>query len=285
MPTTNDIYLQRFDGVKWAEQLGFIRVADIHSATAKKILFNTPVTDSECSMLITQRGSGACKGLIIQQTSGFTVTNIFEVQNSAGNNFFSVGPDGSYRGNNGSSSGIFTIGQGGAGPYLKLNFNGGNAFRVGYDNDQFYIYQETSSLRRLVISDSGYVGIGASTDPGARLQISSGGAAIIGVIVKGYASQSANLQEWQDSAAAVLVSIDSSGKLTVGDISVAGGTISATTTTLGLFGATAVAQPTTGITAASFVANTSAIADDTATWDGYTVGQIVAALRTVGLLA
>jgi hypothetical protein len=45
------------------------------------------------------------------------------------------------------------------------------------------------------------------------------------------------------------------------------------------------AQATTGITAATFAANTSGIVDDSATWDGYTIGQVVAALRAVALLA
>lgn len=54
---------------------------------------------------------------------------------------------------------------------------------------------------------------------------------------------------------------------------------------IGLFGATAVAQPTTGIAAAAFVANTSGISDDTATFGGYTLGQIVAALQSLGALA
>lgn len=49
--------------------------------------------------------------------------------------------------------------------------------------------------------------------------------------------------------------------------------------------ATPVVQPTTAVAAATFVANTSAIANDTATFDGYTIGQIVKALRNIGLLA
>ncbi len=49
--------------------------------------------------------------------------------------------------------------------------------------------------------------------------------------------------------------------------------------------ATPIIQPTTAISSASFVANTSAIANDTATFDGYTIGQIVKALRNIGLLA
>jgi hypothetical protein len=54
---------------------------------------------------------------------------------------------------------------------------------------------------------------------------------------------------------------------------------------IGFWNATPVVQPTTGISAGSFVANTSGISDDTATFDGYTIGQVVAALRQIGLLA
>lgn len=45
-----------------------------------------------------------------------------------------------------------------------------------------------------------------------------------------------------------------------------------------------IAQPTTAIAAATFVANTSGIVNDTATFDGYTIGQIVKSLRNLGLL-
>lgn len=54
---------------------------------------------------------------------------------------------------------------------------------------------------------------------------------------------------------------------------------------LSLWNATPIVQPTTAITAATFVANTSGIVDDTATFDGYTIGQIVKALRNIGALA
>jgi hypothetical protein len=59
----------------------------------------------------------------------------------------------------------------------------------------------------------------------------------------------------------------------------------ATTQKLSFWNATPVVQPTTAIAASTFVANTSAIANDTATFDGYTIGQIVKALRTLGILA
>jgi hypothetical protein len=54
---------------------------------------------------------------------------------------------------------------------------------------------------------------------------------------------------------------------------------------IGIWNATPIVQPTTSVAAATFVANTSAIADDTATFDGYTIGQVVKALRNFGLLA
>lgn len=61
--------------------------------------------------------------------------------------------------------------------------------------------------------------------------------------------------------------------------------VSATLNKIGFWNATPIVQPTTAIAAATFVANTSLIANDTATFDGYTIGQVVKALRNAGLLA
>lgn len=56
-------------------------------------------------------------------------------------------------------------------------------------------------------------------------------------------------------------------------------------TNLGFYNAAVIAQPTNAGAAAAFVANTSLIANDTATFDGYTIGQVVKALRNLGILA
>lgn len=55
---------------------------------------------------------------------------------------------------------------------------------------------------------------------------------------------------------------------------------------VGWFGATAIAQPTTAIAAATFVQvdTTTAVSTDS-TFDGYTLKQVVKALRNLGLLA
>lgn len=66
------------------------------------------------------------------------------------------------------------------------------------------------------------------------------------------------------------------------------GTKIATTTDqkIGFFNkAPVIQQTTTSQTAAAFVANTSGIVDDTATWGGYTIGDLVAILKAFGLIA
>jgi hypothetical protein len=59
----------------------------------------------------------------------------------------------------------------------------------------------------------------------------------------------------------------------------------ATSQKLGFWNTAPVVQPTTANAAATLVPNTSGIVDDTATFDGYTIGQVVKALRNMGLLA
>jgi len=59
----------------------------------------------------------------------------------------------------------------------------------------------------------------------------------------------------------------------------------AITEKLSFWNATPIVQPTTSVAASTFVANTSMILNDTATFDGYTIGQVVKALRNIGLLA
>ncbi len=77
-----------------------------------------------------------------------------------------------------------------------------------------------------------------------------------------------------------------SGTSTFNNVEITGnaGIGNAATDTIGFYGATKIARPTTAVTAAAFAANTSGIANDTATYGGYTMGQVVAALKNLGLL-
>jgi hypothetical protein len=59
----------------------------------------------------------------------------------------------------------------------------------------------------------------------------------------------------------------------------------ATTQKLGFWNKSPVVQPTTAISAATFVADSGGSIHPTSTFDGYTIAQVVAALRSVGILA
>lgn len=87
-------------------------------------------------------------------------------------------------------------------------------------------------------------------------------------------------------------SISTAGNLTAADafnIAVGTGTGTkigtATTQKLAFWNKAPIVQPTNAIAAAAFVANTSGITNDTATFGGYTIGQIAAALIATGILA
>jgi hypothetical protein len=54
---------------------------------------------------------------------------------------------------------------------------------------------------------------------------------------------------------------------------------------IAFWNATPIVRPDTSVTASTFVSNTSMILNDSATFDGYTIGQVVKALRNMGLLA
>jgi hypothetical protein len=77
------------------------------------------------------------------------------------------------------------------------------------------------------------------------------------------------------------------GTSTFNNVEVTGnaGIGNAATDTIGFYGATKIAQPTTSVTAATFVASTGTAVNDASTFDGYTLGKVVKALRNLGLLA
>lgn len=57
------------------------------------------------------------------------------------------------------------------------------------------------------------------------------------------------------------------------------------TDTIGFYGATKIVRPTTAITGATAVAGSGTAVTEDSTFDGYTVAQVVKALRNLGLLA
>lgn len=59
----------------------------------------------------------------------------------------------------------------------------------------------------------------------------------------------------------------------------------ATSQKLGFWNTTPIIQPTTGVGTATFTANSGTAVNDASTFDGYTIKQVVKALRNAGLLA
>jgi len=95
----------------------------------------------------------------------------------------------------------------------KANLSGGNTFAGNqtFSNDITHngFYQNFSNMLT-----SGRVTIGLSSlSSGVQLGVYSTSATNVGTIVRGAASQSANLQEWQNSSSTVLARIASTGQL------------------------------------------------------------------------
>ena len=67
---------------------------------------------------------------------------------------------------------------------------------------------------KMRIDNNGNVGIGTTT-PAAKLQVNTGTSTTIGQIIKGAASQSANLTEWQNSAGMVVAAVNAAGNISI----------------------------------------------------------------------
>jgi hypothetical protein len=88
-----------------------------------------------------------------------------------------------------------------------------------------------------------------------------------------------------DASNYVTFNVGSSGTATIDGAGTNKGFGFASGFKLGFFGATAIVQPTTGHAAAAFTANTGTAVNDASTFDGYTIRQVVKALRDLGFLA
>ncbi|MFZ5376876.1 MAG: site-specific integrase [Patescibacteria group bacterium] len=104
------------------------------------------------------------------------------------------------------------IGSMGSGATLPSSF----IIRPVSNNYDFSIQNSSSTSLMLVDSSTGNVGIGTTT-PGAKLQINTGADAAIGQIIRANsATQTGNLQEWQNSSGTALSSISAYGTLGIG---------------------------------------------------------------------
>jgi hypothetical protein len=139
---------------------------------------------------------------------------------------------------------------------------------------EFYTAGNATANRRGIISAAGGFSWGSATDPGASNVLFGGTLAVTG-------------------ASTLTGLLTANGGITLGDAqniafnTTTGTKIGATTSQkLSFWNATPIVQPTTAIASATFAspgAGTNIKTDDT--FDGYTLAQVVKALRNAGLLA
>jgi hypothetical protein len=172
-------------------------------------------------------------------------TDLTQWQNSSGTSLARISNTGIFVGGSFSSDGSQA-----AGTNIASQFGSTSATRI-----PLVVYGSASQTANLqewrnsgggvlaAILTSGYMltsglidvaGNGAylATGPSSPITINTRTSSITGLIVKGVSSQSANLQEWQNSSGTVLASINASGNLTVQDLTVNGTTTTINSTTL-----------------------------------------------------
>jgi hypothetical protein len=176
--------------------------------------------------------------LLVRGASGQTA-NLFEIQTSGASTLFRVDSAGSVFTGAQSITIPGTVGTNalrmrsttdGVGNLVNLRFesSNGNLFDMGKNEvssqqGSFYLYTGSalpielynSAVKRLIIESTGNVNIGPTTGAGfARLTVFNDTATRVASAIRGAASQSANLQEWQSSAGVILARVDSVGDIT-----------------------------------------------------------------------
>jgi hypothetical protein len=138
--------------------------------------------------LLVNSASAATIGAIVRGASGQTA-NLLELQTSAGTVVSRITANGALFVNNQTTGADSILIQRGGGTHLRVDpFN--NMFATG----------------TLTVGQD-------STGGSIRLGVYAGSATTVGAVVRGAASQSASLQEWQNSAGTVLVNVSSAGQL------------------------------------------------------------------------
>jgi hypothetical protein len=129
--------------------------------------------------------------------------NLQEWQNSAGTVLAKVDANGSGTFTGSASTNAVSAYAGAAGNYVFQGFNQSNSLTsIIYQSGEIY-----SASKIYVFGAANY---------GAALNVITPSTSTQGIIVRGRASQTGNLQEWQNSSGGVLLNIDSTGNLDIG---------------------------------------------------------------------
>lgn len=165
-------------------------------------------------------GAAGTKGLVVQGSASQSA-NLQEWQNSAGTVLASVGSSGLINANQGLATWDGVVADGGIGPVsggINTGIYGYNAL-IGYAGgvEKFRaVANKGVAVGRASTGNSGAVeklGVGewVTADDLATMMVTAGAATHKALVVQGYTSQTANLQEWQNSAGSVLAKVGSDG--------------------------------------------------------------------------
>jgi hypothetical protein len=140
--------------------------------------------------------------VVVNRAAASQSANIEEWQNSSGNVLASVSSAGLIRVNNTNTDAMITAT--GNSTYDAFRFrNAGGLFLWGGGSNNNIYYASTGTF---ALTGGNWVS--------GRLAVDTGATSSIGIVVRGQASQTADLQQWQNSAGSVLASINSAGDLT-----------------------------------------------------------------------
>jgi hypothetical protein len=172
--------------------------------------------------------------LVLRRASATATASILEFQTSTGTAIASV--DASARGNFSAVSAGSAVDLGYAQlsvlPTVATNkgivvraFASQSANLHEWQNSAGTVLSRISSSGQIVSDQQSFFGSGAASISNARFNVATGQSSVLGLVVRGAASQSANLQEWQNSGGTVIGSVDSSGFMTVQQLTLALGSI------------------------------------------------------------
>lgn len=179
--------------------------------------------------------AAATKGLIVRSALAQTA-NVVEYQNNAGTVVHNVSYDATNitytlfaPGINQNASLFCYGGPSSSYPYIGISYQG-TAGTTGYSglggylsgyNNPIHIHTYSShdvifvlgNAEKSRITTTGAMSLNSGSSPGAQLHVTSAAATTKGLIVKGASAQSANLQEWQNSAGTLLSAIKPDGSI------------------------------------------------------------------------
>lgn len=199
----------------WAGYLAFYTStgSDNPSASTERMRINSSGNVgignvSPGARLQVDTGATGTKGQIIRAFLGQTA-NLTEWQNSSGAVLAYVNPNGLLRLGNTSTSdtsiGFTTSGQNNG---FFVGSNGTVDYISSWDSKDIQIWFNGNATHSF--TGGGRVHIGG-TNPGSRLEVDTGAAATKGLIIQGFASQTANLTEWQNNSGTALAYMDANG--------------------------------------------------------------------------